>query len=124
MKYKKIMIKFTPTFYLTSIKEDENFKDEEKIFKYAQTHLEFKYGHVDRERFNRHYSAEGWLGRKVLALPIAAWALIVKTIYHVAKAILIGIPKIYFDNRRYILAQFLHVGGDLQETYGRLTSIF
>jgi len=118
-------VKFEKTHYLQAIRENENLKDDKNIFNYAKQSLKYTYGDVSRQKFNVKYSAEGcWAGRKLIALPAAVWSVVVKALYHLAKAILIGIPKAFFDKGQYLKAQVFYVTRDFQESYGRLTSFF
>jgi hypothetical protein len=89
-----------------------------------QKYGQFKYGLVTWETFKNEYSPEGWQGRKMIALPAAAWTGTVQVVYHLAKAILVGIPKALFDRGRYLKAQVFCIARDFQESYGRLTSLF
>lgn len=114
-------IKFEQTPYLKVIRENEKFKDDRKIFDYTKEHLQFRYGDVNRQKFNKKYSAEGWFGRKITALPAAIWSGVVKVIYHFVKAIFIGVPKAFFDKGQ---VHFFNVARDFQESYGRLASLF
>lgn len=117
-------VNFGKTSYLKALRENEHFKDDSKIAFTAKNDLQFKYGDVTAQRFNQKYSADGWLGRKVIALPAAAWSGVVKTIYHLALAIFIGIPKAFSDQKPYLRALLFHAARDLQESYGQLASLF
>lgn len=117
-------IKFENTSYLRAIKENENLFYEQKIAKNAQAKLQFKYGHVTLQKFNQKYSAEGWCGRKIIALPAAAWSGAVKTAYHLAKAILFGILTAPCNKGKYFQSQCFYFARDLQESFGWLISFF
>lgn len=85
--------------------------------------LKFNHGVVSRHEFNRNYSKEGWQGRKVVALPLALWNTIVKTIYTLAKLIILFPIKI-FKERSDLTAHFYHIIRDLEEGLGWLATLF
>ena len=118
------MINFEKTPYLSIVNEKEGFKSDKQIFRHAKKNLQFTYGSVDRQAFDAKYSSDGWLLRKVIALPLAVWSGTVKTTYHLAQAIFIGIPKTYWDGGQCLKAQSFHIARDFQESYGWLASIF
>ena len=63
-----------------------------------------------------------WLTRKITAIPLAIYGLI-STIYHLAKGILF-LPKVFFDQGETLKLHGACVIRDLQETFGRIASIF
>lgn len=119
-------VKFEKNSYLEAFNKNESLKNDEGIFKYVKEKgLRFKYGDVSFQKFNTNYSAKGWIGRKVIALPMAIWAGIFKAIYHLAKMIFIGYPKIFFKGEvEYLAVQGPYLRRDFQEAYGRLASLF
>jgi DnaJ-domain-containing protein 1/uncharacterized protein YjiS (DUF1127 family) len=117
-------IEFVKTPYLQVLMETEHLKDDKAIFNFAKESLQFKYGNVNRQEFYVKYSSEGWLGRKIIALPAAVCSGFLKTAYHIAKAILIGVPKIFSDSGQSLKFQIFYTARDFQESYGRLTSFF
>lgn len=117
-------IKFEKTPYLRAVKEKDNFNSEIKIFNHAKTALHFKYLDVTPQEFNKKYLTIGWFGRKVIALPAAIGSALVKTIYHLAKAIIIGFCKAFSDDGKYSKAQLFYMGRDFQESFGWLVSLF
>ncbi|ADI37599.1 putative uncharacterized protein [Waddlia chondrophila 2032/99] len=147
-------IEFKKNAYLESIKKEDYLNSEEKIFDYAKNNLQFNYGNVGFREFNDTYaSVEGWLGRKVIALPVFFCLGVVKTINHFATIILQGIVygtlagairvgaiKIELNNQKVapslLTSLFLSVVferfkkesfylvRDLQEAFGWLATIF
>lgn len=147
-------IEFKKNAYLESIKKEEYLNSEEKIFDYAKNKLKFKYGNVGFREFNDTYaSIEGWLGRKIRALPVFVCLGVVKTIYHLATIILQGIVcgtlagairvgaiRVEINNQKvdpslltslFVSAIFQHfkkksfyLVRDLQEAFGWLATIF
>jgi|GEM_PF-2665838 len=110
-------INFEINSYLSAVKEKAHLNSESEIFNYAKAGLQFKYVDVSIKEFKQKYSPEGWVGRKVIALPAAIWSGIVKTIYHLAKAILVGVIACSGGNN-YLKAQFFYIARDLQESLG------
>lgn len=71
--------------------KDAYFEAVKKDVDYAKSQQQFSYGNVTFRDFKNEYATkEGWFGRKVIALPAVLWSGAVKTIYHLAKAILVG----------------------------------
>lgn len=85
--------------------------------------LKFKYGDVNFQNFKVHYVPSGWLGRKIVALPHAAWSGIVKSTYHLAKAVFVGIPKAFFDKGEYFQVQCYHIARDFEASLGWLITM-
>jgi len=81
---------FEKTSYLSAVQERDNLNTESKLFKHTKANLQFTYVDVNAKQFAKKYSDSGWFGRKVIALPEALCSGILKTIYHLAKAIMIG----------------------------------
>lgn len=119
-------VKFENNSYLNAVieKKDKDLNSESKIFKHVQSTLHFSYINVTPQEFNKQYIATGWFARKVIALPAAIWSATVKTIYHLAKTIIIGFCKTFFDGGKYSQTQLFYMGRDLQESFGWLVSLF
>ncbi len=75
------------TLYLKCVKETESLNNERKIFSCAKESLQFHYGTVTYAQFSLQATSEGWIQRKIVALPFAAIEL-AKTIYFLAQGIL------------------------------------
>ncbi len=119
------MIFFSQNTYLSILKQNPQFCHEHKILHYAKRSPQFFYGDVSYQEFAKNYSPKGWAGRKIMALPAAVWSGTVKVIYHIAKGILWGIPKLVFSRDiRFLKAQCFHIARDGQEAFGRLVSLF
>lgn len=116
-------IKFPNSFYLEALKDEEMFSSDVKIREQVMDKLLFKYGDIENQQFNQKYSIEGWLGRKITALPRAIWSGVVQPIFHLALAILIGIPKICLGKSEYLKVQLYNGARDLQEAYGHLVTL-
>ncbi|QLH35799.1 MAG: hypothetical protein HWD61_06370 [Parachlamydiaceae bacterium] len=78
---------------------------------------------MNYQKFAEICSDELWLGRKLVALPAAAFCATLKTIYHLAEAILIGCLKALSDDGKYCQAKFFSIGRDFQEAFGRLVTL-
>jgi hypothetical protein len=65
------IFQFEQSFYLSAIKEDNrDLQSDEAVFNLAKTFQQFHYdGLTTYERFSEKYSLEGWMGRKVYAIP-------------------------------------------------------
>ncbi len=117
-------IDFENTSYLEAVQENNNLRSRSEIFNHANKNLKFTYGDVTLQKFNKNYSSDGWFGRKIIAIPKAAWSLAVKTIYHLVKAILVGIIMAISDSGKYFKTHCFCIVRDLQESFGWLISIF
>lgn len=116
-------IKFEDSAYLFTFLATQEQKDKQAILEYANLNPHFQYGSVNFEQYSIQYKSDGWLARKVFALPMAAWSGIVKTTYHLAIAILIGIPTSLFNEGRRFKANLFNAARDFQECFGRILSI-
>lgn len=97
---------------------DDIYKTQKNVnLNFAIVNLEF-------ENFGKYYTPQGWCIRKFIALPCAIWSGLVKTIYHLTKAIFIGIFKARLDGGAYFQSQLYSTGRDLQESMGWVLSIF
>src|SRR5262245_12335094 len=105
-------------FYFLTARENAEL-DEVATCLYAK-HGQFHYGKISFEQFSRKYSPEGWEKRKITALPLALNCALIMTVYHLAKAVFIGIPKACSGNTNYLLSDLFSIGRDLQEAFGRL----
>lgn len=112
---------FDKSFYLSSFMEQQNLNDENELCLQAKNHPELIHG-VDYQKFSEKYKPKGWFGRKIIAIPAAVWAITIKTVYHLVKAILLGIPMAPFEKGKYFKAQLFHIGRDFQEAFGRAIS--
>jgi DnaJ-domain-containing protein 1 len=126
------MFRFQENFYTSSI-EEKQLQDQDLVL-----NLQFQYGNTNYKNFSEKYrcNTKLWIGRKISALPLAIWSATVKMIYHLAKALFLGplfffIPEKYVANNipysdegRYLKSQIFHIGRDLQESLGRLVSLF
>lgn len=111
------MISFETSTYLLAFQEKHGaLEPSEKVL--------FKHGDVNFEDVKKLYTSEGWLGRKVRALPNALGSGIVKTIYHLAVAVIIGIPGAFFDGGKFFQAQIYKIVRDLQEALGYIVLVF
>ncbi len=82
--------------------------------------LEFSYGDASISGFSK--STEGWIGRKVTAIPLAA-AAIVKAVYHLSMAILEGLKGCCSQDTHAKMYAFCAVRG-LEESLGRFLTLF
>ncbi len=89
------------------------------------SHLKFDYNVLDVSTFSKEYKPETpWLEKKVVALPMAIWSGLVKTVYHLALAIFIGIPKAVMGDPRSLKVYTFSFQRDLQAAFGQILSIF
>lgn len=116
-------ITFDKTYYFKAIIEDD-FMNEETIFDFAKKNLQFHYGQVNLQKYKEKYSSEGWLRRKIIALPAAIWSGVIKTICHLAAGILVGMIKAPSDGGKYLKVCSFYVARDVQEFYGWIATLF
>ena len=100
-----------------------NYVNVNSLFSYVKENKQFSYGDTTYEEFSRLYSTDGWIGRKVMAIPQAILCGVVKTVYHLAQALLLGIPKLYAGDFNYIKYKAFFLIRDFQEAFGWLTSL-
>ena len=112
------------SFYLKAVLDNPSSSSKEAIIQNAKSNPQFNYDNINFEKFNAKYSSNGWVGRKILAIPMALFSGIIKTIYHLAIAILIGIPRCLFGNSKYLKSQIFSFVRDLQESLGFIITLF
>ena len=83
-------------------------------------------GEFSSEKFAEEYDSEGWLCRKVVALPMALWSGVVLVIYDLAKLVIVGIYKLISQTGggKYLWAQTFHIIRDLEKAFGHILLIF
>lgn len=112
-------VKFKANAYLAAV----NAKSLDQIKQQAQEKPQFSYGQVTLGKFSQKYRDNGWFGRKIVALPKAAWCGTVKVVYHLALAI-IGLLTAPFDQARFFKKQLFSIPRDVQEAVGRAITFF
>lgn len=113
------MVYFGPNNYLEAVKDSGFFEK-----KFDTSKIQFNYANVNLSNFNIKYSSQGRFVRKIVALPAILWSGIVKTIYHLAKALLIGAVKSCSDKGEYFKVHCFHVARDLQQSFGWMAMLF
>lgn len=87
----------------------------------------FTYAAVDSESYDISWcvrsEGERWQKRWLMAFPGIAIAA-VKTVYHLAKLILLEIPKALVKRQKSLTAHTFYIARDLQELSGRFLSFF
>lgn len=116
-------VKFEKSAYLAAAKGNETFDSKEKISIFSNLNTQFQYGTVTLQKFNQDYKAQGWFGRKIVALPLALTG-IIKAIYHFAKGIFVGLIKTCTGDKKYIKGHLFYAARDLQETFGWFVTLF
>lgn len=117
-------VKFTKNAYFFSIIKDETLKNHQTIHDFAKTNQNFHYGKVTFKDYEAHYVEKGWFARKIIALPAALWTFVIKTIWHLCKAIFVGLPAAFEGRYGELKANIYSIPRDLQEGLGRLFTIF
>lgn len=102
---------------LTHTKKDLENQIEEKPQRFA-------YGSADYERFQASYSYDGYVKRKILAIPFALIAGICKTIYRLARIIFISIPMACAGEDKFLKAEIYRLARDMQEASGWIITLF
>lgn len=118
-------IEFTNNHYLRTVKAQGN--DEVTIYDQTKASLNFSYREASFHSYVEGYSDEGWLGRKILAIPQALWSAVMKTVVHLALGIILGSLNALFDREdkgKYFKAMLFSAVRDLQESFGRVVSLF
>ena len=83
---------------------------------------------ITYEEYQNHYKQNNgedeWLKRKVEALPCMFIAVVVKTTYHVAIAIIVGIPQCLTCDTKNLRTECSNIYHDLEEAYAFVIMIF
>ncbi len=120
-------IKIDQNCYFSAMKKEDLAINEQSIEQQAKSALHFHYGHVSYKFFSTEYffskDDEDRFDRKIKALPAGLWVLC-ETVYHMAIAIFIGIPKLLLGQAEYLQVHVFYLVRDGQELFGRVMSLF
>ena len=83
---------------------------------------------ISFEEYQTHYKQNngenGWIERKAEALPCMFIAVVVKTTYHIAIAIIVGIPQCLTCDSKQLRLECSNIYQDFEEAYGCFMMIF
>jgi hypothetical protein len=91
------------------------------IFHNEKQGPEFKYVNITHAEFNQNYCKDGWMGRKVMALPKALWSGTIKTLYYLAQAI---IARLVTKNSDDVQIKCFYAIRELEKSLGWFISLF
>jgi hypothetical protein len=94
------------------------------IEKFNENELQFHYGDVTYQDFQRYYKPNGWACRKITAIPRALLTGIGLTVLHIARLIFVDIPKTICGDTLAIRRGVFHITRDLQIGLGCLVTLF
>ncbi|MEM1283047.1 MAG: ankyrin repeat domain-containing protein [Chlamydiota bacterium] len=87
--------------------------------------LKFSYKTVSYEDYKKRlYKPEGWIGRKIFAIPKTLIFGTLSTIGDIAKAILLDLPRVLFGNVRPLKETVFRFTRNLEFQFGRIATIF
>lgn len=118
--------KFEQTCYLSAFKDVGNLKDDKALFEFVKSRAQFSYSQANNyQRFSEKYSSEGWLGRKVWAIPTAAYYAILENIPVIAIC-LIAFPILCFTEDFSVVYKhvFFRSVRQMQIGFGCMASLF
>lgn len=125
--------------YLATVLSEKSSISEENLAEaISQEHLQLRYQNASYQTYESHHKFEGFFDRKIIAIPNALYSGIVKTTYHLASAIFLGIPlecyelanQILFKNDPNLQRHFTFsinmykAGRDFEESVGWITTLF
>ena len=113
----------THTSYCSAFMENNSCYCYQDFSDFIKKEQKFHYGKTDFQQFVKKYRSEGWILRKITAIPGAMYAL-ARAVGNLALGILLGSPLALFDRGKYFKAQIFHLCRDLQEGTGRVISLF
>lgn len=105
-------------------KKDLNFNSFDEKITYNQTNISL-------EQYKSKYNSDGWLSRKIIAIPMAIISGVIKTAYHVGLKIISSLSaekysssfyKTFSDDKKTSLNFAIY--RDLKESFGWLKTIF
>ena len=94
------------------------------ITPYYKTAAKLQRIDISFEEYQNHYIEEGWFSRKAQAIPCFFITLVTKTIYHLAMAIIFGIPKFFNRDSNRFQAEICNITRDVEEAFGCIVVIF
>jgi hypothetical protein len=124
-------IKLEYNLYFSTMKNENVNIDRKSLKREAETSLQFQYGHVSYKSFCKEYNFIMKIGfkendridREATSISSTLWA-IAYIIQHLAKAIIPGIPKVFWGQEKYLKAHIFHVCSDFEQLFGIITSLF
>ncbi|GEM_PF-3693370 len=85
---------------------------------------QFSYEGPSYDEYSRVYEDSFWEQHKFRAIPAALWSGIVKVIYDLSQALLLGFPSMIGNRGLYFKAQLFSAVRDIEEAFGHLLSLF
>lgn len=111
--------------YFSAFKLDSGLSSKNEVEKYIKEKPQrFSYGHVTYPDYDAEYKSGGYVQRKMIAIPSALIAGIVKLIYHFAIGIFVGIPKACCGENKYLKVAAYRMVRDLEEALGWIITLF
>jgi hypothetical protein len=111
--------------YFSALKLDPQWSSKQKIEKHIrENHLHFSYGNATYASYEKKYESRCYLQRKIRAIPAALLTGTIHVIYHLAKAVLYGIPKACLGEGRHFKANIYRLTRDMEEALGWLVTLF
>ena len=93
------------------------------INSYYKAAAELQHIDISFEEYQSHYVEAGWLTRKVQAVPCFFITIVMKTTYHLAMAIIVGVPKFLDRDSKRFQAELCNIGRDIEEGYACIVVI-
>ncbi|MFA6915360.1 MAG: hypothetical protein WC222_03105 [Parachlamydiales bacterium] len=84
----------------------------------------FSYGDATFPKYEGYYQSKGSTQRKIVAIPLAIFSGLVKSIYHLAKAIFYGIPRACIGDGSHFFANIYRFTRNLEEALGWIVTLF
>lgn len=108
---------FERNFYLTNFLDNQNFDNDEKLFDFVRQHPQFHYSSITNyQNFSDKYIPDGWLGRKILAIP--------KGMYHGVTEIITILAILLFEGFTHCRFALFSSIRHIQISLGHFASLF
>lgn len=113
--------------YYTAIEKNDNVHRLLRIELEANKKgIKFEYAKQSFSQYSKHYDSDehnSWFCRKIIAIPVALWAGVVRNTVNIALAIFLGIPKAFSDRGRYLKTNLFNIVRNFEEMVGRIIGI-
>jgi hypothetical protein len=118
-------VKFEDNYYFSLVQKNDNFSNQEKISQSVRNKLQFRYIEIPFDAYRNISESQDKLGTNAFeTIKNCGYLLIVGVVSALAKAIFLGIPKVFTDRGDYLKAHLFFVIRNSEEIFGRVMAHF
>ncbi|HEY4832628.1 MAG TPA: hypothetical protein VIH61_08740 [Waddliaceae bacterium] len=118
-------VKFDDNYYFSLVQKNDNFSNQEKISQSARNKLQFCYAEIAFDAYRNISESQDEMGTNAFeTIKNCGYLLIVEVVSALAKAIFLGIPRVFIDHGDYLKAHLFFVIRNSEEIFGRVMAHF